>query len=130
MSEKPKYSIVNNIPPIPGAQYYEYEDFNFPHGDIREFPIPNVKGMERFLPLLPVSGIPAALARGVGNTPVSRLDNMGVEIGLQNLWVKHEEVNPTGSAKDRGSLLVIAYYISQYHRWYFKSLYRLYEAEI
>lgn len=108
MSERAKYQLVDRTPSIPEANYYEYQDIEFYYDRVGKFPLPGKRGIERFLPLLPVSDISAALARGVGNTAVTRLHNIGTELGLQNLWVKHEETNPTGCSKDRGSMLVIA----------------------
>lgn len=108
MSKRAKYRLIDHTPPIPEANYYEYQDFEFPYANIGEFPLHGKRGIERFLPLLPVSDIPAALARGVGNTSVTRLHNMGTKLDLQNLWVKHEETNPTGCFKDRESMLIIA----------------------
>lgn len=108
MTEIAKYRVLKAPPSIPDAKYYEYEDFAFSYGGIKEFPSQGAKGMERFLPLLPVREIPAVLSRGVGDTPVTKVDNFGRQLGLSNLWVKHEELNPTGSAKDRGSAVVIA----------------------
>lgn len=108
MSERLKYSLAGEIPTTGDARYYEYQELRYNYESIGDFPVPGIKGIERFLPLLPVSEIPSSLARGVGNTPVTRLQNIGVLVGLQNLWVKHEELNPTGCSKDRESMLVIA----------------------
>lgn len=113
MSEKLKYSLVGEIPTTKDARYYEYRDFQYDYAAIGEFPVLGRRGIERFLPLLPISGIPPFLARGVGNTPVTQLQNMGSKLGLRNLWVKHEELNPTGCNKDRESMVVIASALEQ-----------------
>jgi threonine synthase len=44
----------------------------------------------------------------VGNTPFFRIDNFGEEIGFENLWLKNDGLNPSGSLKDRASFLVVA----------------------
>jgi threonine synthase len=44
----------------------------------------------------------------VGNTPFFRIDNLGKEIGFENLWLKNDGLNPSGSLKDRASFLVVA----------------------
>ena len=44
----------------------------------------------------------------VGNTPLSRVDRLGVPMGLTDLWVKNDGLNPSGSLKDRASFLVVA----------------------
>ena len=55
--------------------------------------------MEReFLPDLPV-----------GNTPLWQPRVLGSYVGSSKLWVKNDAVNPTGSLKDRASLLVCAW---------------------
>ena len=45
---------------------------------------------------------------GQGNTPVVRLNRIGVEFGASDLWAKLEYLNPTGSFKDRGSATLIS----------------------
>ena len=44
----------------------------------------------------------------VGNTPLSRVDRLGAELGLGQLLVKNDGLNPSGSLKDRASFLVVA----------------------
>jgi threonine synthase len=44
----------------------------------------------------------------VGNTPFFKADNFGREIGFDNLWIKNDGLNPSGSLKDRASFLVVA----------------------
>ena len=44
----------------------------------------------------------------VGNTPLGRVARLGAELGLDNLWVKNDGLNPSGSLKDRASFLVVA----------------------
>ena len=64
----------------------------------------------RFLPLLPVRdpGARATPLRRVGNTPVYRLKALERKLGCEQLWLKDEGANPTGSLKDRASALVVA----------------------
>ena len=38
---------------------------------------------------------------GAGFTPLIRADRLAAELGLGELWVKNDTVNPTGSFKDR-----------------------------
>lgn len=52
-----------------------------------------------FLPILDKSKI---VSLGEGGTPLYRCDRLAKEIGLRELYVKYEGVNPTGSFKDRG----------------------------
>ncbi|MCX6163953.1 MAG: pyridoxal-phosphate dependent enzyme [Ignavibacteriae bacterium] len=44
----------------------------------------------------------------VGNTPFFKIDNFGNGIGFDNLWLKNDGLNPSGSLKDRASFLVVA----------------------
>lgn len=54
----------------------------------------------RYAELLPVSS-PAPIDLGAGFTPLIRADRLAAELGLGELWVKNDTVNPTGSFKDR-----------------------------
>jgi threonine synthase len=44
----------------------------------------------------------------VGNTPFFRSGRLGRELGINNLWLKNDGLNPSGSLKDRASFLVVA----------------------
>jgi threonine synthase len=54
-----------------------------------------------YAPLLPILDPAGALTLGEGGTPLLRIDSLNREIGLPNLHLKLESVNPTGSFKDR-----------------------------
>ncbi|MBN1167291.1 MAG: threonine synthase [Methanospirillaceae archaeon] len=54
----------------------------------------------RYRELLPVSGDPVTLQEG--GTPLYHLKRIGAELGIKNLYAKHEGMNPSGSFKDRG----------------------------
>jgi threonine synthase len=54
----------------------------------------------RYADLLPASP-EAAVDLGAGFTPLLRADRLAAELGLSELWVKNDTVNPTGSFKDR-----------------------------
>ncbi len=54
----------------------------------------------RYADLLPASAEnPVNL--GAGFTPLVRADRLAAELGLGELWIKNDTVNPTGSFKDR-----------------------------
>lgn len=54
----------------------------------------------RYADLLPVSdAVPVDL--GAGFTPLVRADRLASELGLSELWIKNDTVNPTASFKDR-----------------------------
>ncbi|WAC05615.1 MAG: threonine synthase [Methanoregula sp.] len=54
----------------------------------------------RYRELLPVHIEPVTLQEG--GTPLYHLKRLGEEIGLSQLYAKHEGMNPSGSFKDRG----------------------------
>ncbi len=54
----------------------------------------------RYRELLPVHIEPVTLQEG--GTPLYHLRRLGDEMGLKNLYAKHEGMNPSGSFKDRG----------------------------
>lgn len=50
----------------------------------------------------------AQLRRRVGDTPLVRAPNLAKAAGLEDLWIKMEGANPTGTQKDRVARLEIA----------------------
>jgi len=58
--------------------------------------------MWRYAPVLPVSKPAAIVSLGEGMTPLIHTNRLGARLGAQDLWVKDEGVNPTGSFKARG----------------------------
>lgn len=58
------------------------------------------KTIWRYADLLPASP-EGAVDLGAGFTPLLRADRLAAELGLSELWLKNDTVNPTGSFKDR-----------------------------
>lgn len=56
-------------------------------------------GMWRYRDLLPVESEPIDI--GTGFTPLVKAANLGRELGLDNLYIKNDGLNPTFSFKDR-----------------------------
>src|SRR6204780_279041 len=54
----------------------------------------------RYRDLLPVSD-DSPVDLGAGFTPLVRADRLAAELGLDELWIKNDTANPTGSFKDR-----------------------------
>ncbi|WP_440953421.1 threonine synthase [Methanococcoides sp. FTZ1] len=54
----------------------------------------------KYKALLPVEGKPVSIHEG--GTPLYRCDRLAEKIGIRELYVKHEGLNPSGSFKDRG----------------------------
>jgi len=56
--------------------------------------------MWRYADLLPARA-EGAVSLGAGFTPLVRADRLAAELGLRELWIKNDTLNPTGSFKDR-----------------------------
>lgn len=56
----------------------------------------------RYRELLPVGDGTPVFSRGEGGTPLMRCEGLGRHLGLKDLWIKFDGMNPTGSFKDRG----------------------------
>ncbi len=62
----------------------------------------------RYAEMLPVRDPAYQLTLGEGFTPLLRLERLGAELGLANLYAKDESANPTASFKARGLCLAVA----------------------
>ena len=58
--------------------------------------------MWRYAPVLPVSRPECIVTLGEGLTPLVRTKRLGAKLGANQLWIKDEGLNPTGSFKARG----------------------------
>ena len=65
-------------------------------------------GMWRYLEVLPVDKPEEIVTLGEGSTPLLRLDRLGKNYDLCNLYVKDESVNPTGTFKARGLSVAVS----------------------
>ena len=66
------------------------------------------KGMWRWHELLPVYQDRNRVSLGEGDTPLLSLPQLGRDLGLFDLYVKDESLNPTGSFKARGLAAAIS----------------------
>jgi threonine synthase len=57
--------------------------------------------MWRYRDLLPVEDDAPITTLGEGFTPLVRAERLGAELGLRNLYLKNDSMNPTNSFKDR-----------------------------
>jgi threonine synthase len=64
--------------------------------------------VERYRRFLPVTDETPALTLGEGATPLVAAPRLGKQIGVPNLHLKLEGLNPTGSFKDRGMVLAVS----------------------
>ena len=58
--------------------------------------------MWRYREWLPLAAGENPVTLGEGGTPLLRVPRLGARYGFENLWIKEEGVNPTGSFKARG----------------------------
>ena len=65
-------------------------------------------GMWRWHELLPVHLPENMTSLGEGDTPLLRLSHLNLKLGLFNLYVKDESLNPTGTFKARGLSVAIS----------------------
>jgi threonine synthase len=61
----------------------------------------------RYADLLPADRNPA-VDLGAGYTPLVRADRLAAELGLGEVWIKNDTVNPTNSFKDRVTSVALA----------------------
>jgi threonine synthase len=64
--------------------------------------------LDRYRAFLPITDATPGLTLGEGFTPLVHAWHLGREIGLDQLYLKVEGQNPTGSFKDRGMVLAVA----------------------
>ncbi len=62
----------------------------------------------RYKDLLPVTPNTPMFTIGEGDTPLVRCNELAKEIGCEELYLKFEGCNPTGSFKDRGMVVAVA----------------------
>jgi threonine synthase len=62
----------------------------------------------RYREVLPITEKREIVSLGEGFTPLIRAYNLGRKLGLENLWMKDESLNPTGSFKARGMSVAIS----------------------
>lgn len=66
------------------------------------------RGMWRWHEMLPVFRPENRIFLGEGDTPLLKLGRLGRQLGLLNLFIKDESLNPTGSFKARGLAAAIS----------------------
>jgi threonine synthase len=69
----------------------------------------SVKGViERWRAYLPVTPATPALTLGEGDTPLLATPRLAAWVGVDELYIKFEGMNPTASFKDRGMVVAVA----------------------
>jgi threonine synthase len=62
----------------------------------------------RYFELLPIEDKKNIVSIGAGFTPLTKAENLGKILGLNNLYIKNDSVNPTYSFKDRPAGVAIS----------------------
>jgi threonine synthase len=70
-------------------------------------PIPGAGLLHHWQEYLPFSNLSPDLDLGVGGTPLVRARRLNRRLGVSHLFFKNEGLNPTGSFKDRGTVVGI-----------------------
>ncbi|MDX1596887.1 MAG: pyridoxal-phosphate dependent enzyme, partial [Nitrosopumilaceae archaeon] len=73
---------------------------NFPKLSKDQF-LTREKTYWRYFELLPIEDRKNIVSIDAGMTPLTKAENLGKELGLNNLYIKNDSVNPTFSFKDR-----------------------------
>ena len=66
------------------------------------------KTLWRYREVLPLPAVVEPVSLGEGGTPLLRMEHLGAELGLENLYVKDESQNPTQSFKARGMAVAVS----------------------
>src|SRR5271168_4193079 len=93
---------LHNLCECGGPLLVRYDLDKLREGWSREWIPSGPTSMWRYAPVLPVSKPAAMISLGEGMTPLVHTKRLGARLGSEDLWVKDEGVNPTGSFKARG----------------------------
>lgn len=93
---------VHNLCACGGPLLVRYDLEKLKQSWSREWINNGPSSMWRYAPVLPVSKPSAIVSLGEGMTPLINTRRLGARLGANDLWVKDEGVNPTGSFKARG----------------------------
>jgi len=83
---------------------YDYDSIELSKHSFESRP----RSIWRYWELLPVKDVSSAVDIGAGYTPLRRALNLGRQLGLKNLYIKNDSVNPTFSFKDRPASVAVS----------------------
>ncbi len=63
---------------------------------------------KKYLDFYPINDLNKLVSLKEGGTPLHHVENIGKKLGLDQLYIKHEGMNPTGVFKDRGSFVEVS----------------------
>jgi threonine synthase len=93
---------VHNLCECGGPLLVRYDLETLHHSWNRDQLRSGPNSMWRYAPVLPPTRQTSIISLGEGMTPLVRTRRLGGRIGTDQLWVKEEGLNPTGSFKARG----------------------------
>ncbi len=99
---------IHNLCSCGGALLVRYDLDAIRKSWVRESLAQAKADLWRYWPALPVTRRESIVSLGEGMTPLVRTPRLGTAVGAQDLWVKDEGLNPTGSFKARGMTAAIS----------------------
>ncbi len=75
--------------------------------EIEQSGIDRARSMFKYAPFLPVTRPTGPFPLHVGRTPLYAAKRLGESLGLRNLYLKDDTVNPSSSSKDRASAIAV-----------------------
>jgi threonine synthase len=84
--------------------FYEYDSINLSHNSFHG----RVKSLWRYHELLPLKDPQNAIDLGAGFTPLQKSIGLAERLGLKNLYIKNDTVNPSFSFKDRPATVAVS----------------------
>ncbi len=99
---------IHNLCPCGGALLVRYDLGSIRESWSRDSLAQARPDLWRYWPVLPVNRRDSIVSLGEGMTPLVNTRRLGAAIGAQDLWVKDEGLNPTGSFKARGMTAAIS----------------------
>ncbi|MDP3975511.1 MAG: threonine synthase [bacterium] len=61
----------------------------------------------KYVSFYPIDDFKSIVSLEEGGTPLTKANNLGKKLGLNNLYIKNEGLNPTGVFKDRGTMVEV-----------------------
>ncbi len=95
--------VLSRCPKCGGVVIYDYE-----YSEITKFPVKGI-GIWRYRPLFPLDDRAIPITLGEGNTGLRKAEKLGRLFSTNNLYIKDESKNPTGSFLDRGSSVLTTF---------------------
>jgi len=83
---------------------YDYDSIDLTPNSFTD----RVKSLWRYIELLPLNDPDKAVDLGAGFTPLQKSIGLGERLGLKNLFIKNDSVNPSFSFKDRPATVAVS----------------------